>query len=78
MNEPRKLADKVSDETMNVMGALWGDLEQWKEQMRLAGYREMEDGSWYKCLEQSPKFVPDSQGGHIEFAGKIWRPTDER
>lgn len=22
-----------------------------------------------------PKFVPDDQGGHIEFNGKIWRPV---
>lgn len=21
-----------------------------------------------------PKFVPDDQGGHLEFDGKVWRP----
>lgn len=23
------------------------------------------------------RFIPDEQGGHIELAGKIWRPTVE-
>lgn len=25
-----------------------------------------------------PVFVPDGQGGHIVFCGKVWRPTKEK
>jgi hypothetical protein len=30
-----------------------------------------------ETLATASKFIGDEQGGHIEFAGKVWRPTDE-
>lgn len=37
-------------------------------------WRELLDAIFVDAKGEPARFVPDDQGGHIEFAGKIWRP----